>query len=192
MFRIILIIVTALPLLHFTDSPITSQYAKETEAVLDTVPVKVDEALIRELIGDVTEKTWRDSGYYFQVELVSWRVLRLGTTANGDIVMLSSFSSADPASLQFSGQAVFRFDPDKWPEGITPAKGLQGQALLTFPQDVLFCPSPSQEVGLGQNDPYFPLYLSGEITGVFTAPSGDLVPTTTAISVQLRDFEVIM
>lgn len=157
----------------------------------DTVPFRVDEALIQKLSSMPQSKTWRDSGYYFQFERISWQVIRLGNTQNGDVIMLTAFSSADPSSLRFEGKAVFRFDPKDFPSEITPSKSMEGEAVLSFPQDVLFCPSPSQEVGLGQNDPYFPLYMSGEITGV-NAAGGDFLYFETPMSVQLRDMEIIL
>lgn len=158
---------------------------------VDTVPFRVDESLIQELTQRPQAKTWRDSGYYFQFENIFWRAIRLGTTQNGDAIILASFSSADPSSLRFQGQAVFRFSPQDIPSGITPSRGMTGEAIIAFPQDVLYCPSPSQEVGLGQNDPYFPLYLSGEITGVNVA-GGDFLFLETPMSVQLRDMEVTL
>lgn len=157
----------------------------------DTVPVKVDETLIRELSQKPQAKTWRDSGYYFQFENILWQAIRLGTTQNGDGIILASFSSADPSSLQFQGQAVFRFDTKDFPQNVTPSRGMQGEAVVAFPQDVLFCPSPSQEVGLGQNDPFFPLYLSGALTGIKIA-GGEYLNFEALMSVQLRDIEIIL
>ena len=157
----------------------------------DTVPFRVDEALIQELSQQPQAKTWRDSGYYFQFESIFWQAVRLGTAQNGDFVILATFSSADPSSLRFEGRAVFRLNPKDLPSEITPSRGMQGEAMLAFPQDVLFCPSPSQEVGLGQNDPYFPLYMSGEITGV-NAAGGNFLYFEAPMSVQLRDMEVIL
>lgn len=162
-------------------------------AATDTfpTPVRVDEALIQQLINEPYEKTWRDSGYYFQLESVIWQAIRLGNSSNGDLLILASFSSSDASSLVFRGRAVFRIDPLDWPDSITPSRGLTGEAVIAFPQDVLLCPSPSQEIGLGQNDPYFPLYLTGEITGIAVSP-GDLLSVQAFISVQLRDMEIIL
>jgi hypothetical protein len=168
--------------------PMSSSKAWMTQ---DTVPFRVDKALIQELSRQPQAKTWRDSGYYFQFENIFWQAVRFGTTQNGDIIMLTTFSSADPASLQFQGRAVFRFSPKDIPSDITPSRGMQGTAMIAFPQDVLYCPSPSQEVGLGQNDPYFPLYLSGEMTGI-DAAGGNFLYFETPMSVQLRDMEVIL
>lgn len=157
--------------------------------IVDTVPFRVDEALIRELTQKPQAKTWRDSGYYFLVESIFWQAIRLGTTKNGDGIILASFSSSDLSSLQFQGQAVFRFDPMDFPQEVTPSRSMSGEALMAIPQDILFCPSPSQEVGLGQNDPFFPLYLTGELTGV-RATGGQVVLFSAPMTVQLRDWEV--
>lgn len=193
MFKFIILFTFGSLLLHFTVQPEILPSSSEVLTVRqDTVPLRVDEALIQELIGDLQEKTWRDSGYYFRLEAVNWIATRLGTTQNGDVIMLTSFSSADPSSLSFLGQAVLRFNPENFPGDITPSKGMRGEALLAFPEDVLLCPSPSQEVGLGQNDPYFPLYLTGEITGVQTAGGGGILNIETPVSVQLRDIEIIL
>lgn len=156
----------------------------------DTVPVKMSEKLIQQLNDGLNEKTWRDSGYYFQLERVFWTAKRLGVSGNGDGVILTTFSSSDPSSLMYRGEAVFRFPIEKWPADISPTKGMKGEAVIAFPQDVLYCPSPSEEIGLGQNDPYFPLFLTGYITGV--EEDGDLRYFELGVSVQLRDLDIIL
>jgi len=194
MFRLIIFIAFIGLGFSFVHNPqMPTQIMDETYDQLDTVP-SANEALLQELLSTAKNKTWRDSGYYFQLETVFWTATRIGTTSNGDGIILANFSSADPSSLRYRGQAVFRFDPNSWPENIMPSRGMQGEALIAFPQDVLLCPSPSQEAGLGQNDPYFPLYLSGQITGVNgnvnDAPG--LIKFDSEMSVQLRDMEIIL
>lgn len=162
------------------------------ELFSDTIPRTSVEQLIEEWTRMPEEKTWRDSGYYFQLEPVFWRAQRLGTTAGGEVTITALFSSADPSSLRYRGRAIFQFDPALWPEDVTPARGVRGEALIAFPQDVLLCPSPEQEAGLGQNDPYFPLYTTGQIKkvegSVIYRDSLFLIP----MSVQLRDMEIIL
>ncbi|PHN07109.1 hypothetical protein [Flavilitoribacter nigricans] len=192
MTRLIILLFTVVLFYNFSERTNHSpQVANDLLTTLDTVPFRVNEALIRELSETPKAKTWRDSGYYFQMEKIFWQAIRLGTTQSGDAIVLASFSSADPSSLRFQGQAVFRFDPRDVPDTVTPSRGMRGEATVAFPQDVLFCPSPSQEVGLGQNDPYFPLYLTGQITGVNLA-GGEVLTFETLMSVQLRDLEITL
>ena len=189
MLRFIILLAFCAVLLNFANSPEGKFiHTGITKTEQDTVPIRIDEALIQELINDPKNKTWEDSGWYLQFETVDWIAKRLGNTVKGDMLMLASFSSADPGSLQFKGQAVFRFDPSSWPDNITPSKGMRGEAVIAFPQDVLFCPSPTQEIGLGQHEIYYPLYLGGEITGVNSIPG----KIETPMSVQLRDMEIIL
>lgn len=170
----------------------SKQMTVEATVLPDTIPLqRVDEQLIRELTQEPQLKTWRDSGYYFQLESIVWQTVRLGSASNDDMLILASFSSADPASLVFRGRAVFRFPMAEWPANITPARGMSGEGLIAFPQDVLFCPSPNQEVGLGQNDPYFPLYTTGFLTSVFLSP-GTEQDLEIEVVVQLRDMEIIL
>lgn len=192
MIRFIILFISIAFLFNFTEAvQPTSNANLNVPGLQDTVPFRVDEALIRELTQMPNAKTWRDSGYYFQFESIRWYAVRLGTTASGQVVMLASFTSADPASLHFQGRAIFRFDPQDIPADVSPSRGMTGTAVVAFPQDVLLCPSPSQEVGLGQNDLYFPLYLTGELSGVNVAGGGFLA-FNTLMSVQLQDLEIIM
>jgi hypothetical protein len=191
MAKYILLLIFSGTLLSFVPNAVpkaSEQFA--TTSVQDTVPVKITEKLIQQLSSDLNEKTWRDSGYYFQLENVFWTARRLGVTSNGDAIILASFSSSDPSSLIYRGEAVFRFPSDKWPADISPAKGMTGEAIIALPQDVLYCPSPSQEIGLGQDDPNFPLFLTGQITGVDR--NGDFRYFDVGMSVQLRNLEVIL
>lgn len=189
MLRLIILLGICGVLLSFEFNPGSlSNFQTETFSVQDTIPSPVNEDLLRELLQNDRRKTWRDSGYYFQLEPVFWRAERLRATSDGDVAMSVSFSSGDPSSLRYRGRAIFALDPNKWPADIMPARGMQGEALVAFPQDVLFCPSPSQEVGLGQNDPFFPLYLSGQLTGVMNMDLAEQIP----VVVQLIDMEIIL
>ena len=189
MSRFILFIIFIGLTLNFASGPKAPQSSQAMYTLNDTIPLQTTEALIAELQGVPVKKTWRDSGYYFQLETVLWRAQRFGTTATGDVTMSTSFSSADPSSLRYRGRAVFQFDPALWPENVDPVRGVRGEALIAFPQDVLLCPSPAQEVGLGQNDPYFPLFLSGQITKIVF---NDTLFFTIPAAVQLRDMEIIL
>ena len=191
MSKYIFLILGSVLLLNFMPRPNTAvSEPMALTTIQDTVPVKVTEKLIRQLTDDLNEKTWRDSGYYFQLETVFWTARRLGVVPGGDALILVSFSSGDPSSLMYRGEAIFRFPLGDWPADITPSKNMSGEAVIAFPQDVLYCPSPSQEIGLGQDDPNFPLFLTGQITGV--NKEGDFQYFEMGMSVQLRDLEVIL
>lgn len=182
--------------MSFSGLLLSSEFNPQTKSVIqstaldvqDTIPSPVDEAFLQELLQSDLQKTWRDSGYYFQLEPVFWRAERLRATSDGDVAMLVSFSSGDPSSLRYRGRAIFTLDPNNWPADIMPARGMQGEALVAFPQDVLFCPSPSQEIGLGQNDPFFPLYLTGQLTSVMNRDLAEDV----SVVVKLIDMEIIL
>ncbi len=133
-------------------------------------------------------RTWRDSGYYFQIEFVDFRIQKLGITPGGGGKMSVVFRSTDPSGQQYRGNAIFTLNPNSIPSDLTPSVGTLGKASMTIAQDVLICPSPEQEVGLGQNDPFFPLYYSGFILQL----NGKMLETSVPIAVELRDMEIIL
>lgn len=133
-------------------------------------------------------RTWRDSGYYFQIEFVDFRIQKLGITSGGDGKISVGFRSTDPSGQQYRGSAIFTINANAIPADLTPNVGMLGKASMTIAQDVLLCPSPEQEVGLGQNDPFFPLYYSGFILQL----DGKMLETSIPIAVELRDMEIIL
>lgn len=133
-------------------------------------------------------RTWRDSGYYFQIEFVDFRIQKLGVTPGGDGKISVGFRSTDPSGQQYRGTAIFTLNLNSIPSDLTPGVGTLGKASMTIAQDVLICPSPEQEVGLGQNDPFFPLYYSGFILHL----NGKMLETSIPIAVELRDMEIIL
>jgi hypothetical protein len=135
-------------------------------------------------------KTWRDSGYYFQAERVDWTAQNITTTAGGNYLIGTTFSSSDASSLQFNGQAQFRFRASDLPDNLPLLDSLTGgEATILFPQDILLCPTAEQESAIGQQDPYFPLYLAGRTTAAIYRDSL-FFDTQIRMSVQLQDFEV--
>jgi hypothetical protein len=162
-------------------------------SVVDTFPPIITEDFIRDFTALPIEKTWRDSGYYFQLELVDWFNRGVLTAGNGDILIRTTIRSSDSSSgAQFRGRAVFRINSEDWSSGDLPSpKSVEnGTAVLAFPQDVLICPSGNDEIGLGQSEQYLPLSLGGEIKklGLFN----DTILFSIPCNAQLRDFEVTM
>ncbi|MBX2872670.1 MAG: hypothetical protein KTR30_11235 [Saprospiraceae bacterium] len=133
-------------------------------------------------------RTWRDSGYYLQIELIDLKIQKLGVTSGGEGRMIVNFQSADQAGQQYRGEAVFTFSPNQVPSNINLQTGVRGKAAITIAQDVLICPSPEAEVGLGQNDPFFPLYYPGFLLKV----DGESISNPTPISIELRNIEIIL
>lgn len=133
-------------------------------------------------------RTWRDSGYYFQIEFVDFRIQKLSLTPGGGGKMNVVFRSTDPSGQQYRGSAIFTLNSNSIPSDLTPSVGTLGKTSMTIAQDVLICPSPEQEVGLGQNDPFFPLYYSGFILQL----DGKMLETSVPIAVELRDMEIIL
>lgn len=171
--------------------PPNSALTTDTILVSDTTPSGLTEAEYARLLAPAQSKSWRDSGYYFQLEKVDWLTKDIVTTAGGNLLIKTTFTSSDPSSLQFNGQAQFRMRAQDIPDNLPPLLDslTGGQATIAFPQDIILCPTPAQETGMGQQDPYFPLYLSGRTTGVIYRDSL-FFSTQIRMSVQLQDFEV--
>jgi hypothetical protein len=173
-------------------SPPPTQFLSASATVApDTFPGGLTEAEYARLLAPAQAKTWRDSGYYFQLEKVDWLAQNIITTAGGNVLINAVFSSSDPSSLQFNGQGQFRFRGSDLPDNLPPLLDslTGGQATIAFPQDILLCPTVDQETAIGQQDPYFPLYLAGRTTGVIYRDSL-FFSTQIRMSVQLQDFEV--
>ena len=158
----------------------------------DTVPGGMTEAEYARLLAPAQPKTWRDSGYYFQLEKVDWLAQNTFATAGGNVLINTTFSSSDPSSLQFTGQAQFRLRATAIPDTLFAMLSdlTGGQAIIAFPQDILLCPTADQETGMGQQDPYFPLYTSGRTTAMIYRDSL-FFNAQIRLSVQLQDFEVV-
>lgn len=158
----------------------------------DTLPPIITEAFIREFTTLPIQKSWRDSGYYFQLEFVDWINRGFRTTGAGDFLLRTTVQSATPSGVQFRARTILSIKKSDWPVDNFPAPNDVdwGSAILAFPQDLLFCPSGNQEVGLGQNELYLPLSVGGEITRVWN----DTIMLTTSIplNAQVRSFDVIM
>ncbi|MTB49397.1 hypothetical protein [Lewinella sp. W8] len=157
----------------------------------DTLPPIITEEFIREFTALPQQKTWRDSGYYFQLELVDWINRGFRTTNTGDYLLRSTVISASSSGTQFRARAILRIDKDDWPMDNFPSPNTVewGSAILAFPQDLLFCPSGNEEIGLGQNELYMPLSVGGEITRVF---NDTILFTSIPLNAQIRSFDVIM
>ena len=131
-------------------------------------------------------RTWRDSGYYFQAEIILWKATNVIDNPNGNVVFSINFKSSDESGLTYSGQAGCFIDEEDLPEGFNINQGMKGKAIMFIPQDLLFCPPPDQEVDLGLDDPYFPLSLSG-----FLLRAGIQVPESPIpVTYQLNQFIV--
>lgn len=133
-------------------------------------------------------RTWRDSGYYLQTEFIDLKILKINVTPEGQGTINVNFRSADPAGQQYRGEAIFSFSTGMVPDNVNLEAGVKGRAAITIAQDVLICPSPEAEVGLGQNDPFFPLYYPGFLLEV----DGRSIPNPTPISIELRNIEIIL
>jgi hypothetical protein len=132
------------------------------------------------------QRTWRDSGYYFIPELVEFQVRRWGVTPSGTAGIKVDFAGSDASGLRYNGKALFLIDKSNLPSDFDVGQGSAGQATLLISEELLLCPSPAQEVGLGQNDPYFPLLLSGKLISI----DGNALSSEIPIAVQLNDFRV--
>ena len=130
-------------------------------------------------------RTWMDSGYYFVPELVSWDIKKIfGKSERTGIKM--NFSSSDESGLVYSGSAILIMENNDIPEDINFSRNQSGESLILFPQDLLLCPSPSAEMSMGQADPYFPIYLSGEINSY----KGKILNIPIPVTVQLNNMRV--
>ena len=161
-------------------------------ALPDTFPSGMTEAEYARLLAPARAKIWPDSLIYFQLELVDWLSQSVITTAGGNYLIKTTFSSSDPSSLQFSGQGQFRLRaadvPNNLPQLLDSLIG--GRAIIALPQHILISPTDAQETGMGQQDPYFPIYTSGRTTSLFYEDSL-IFKAQIPLSVQLQDFEVI-
>lgn len=133
-------------------------------------------------------RTWRDSGYYLQTEFIDLKIQKISMMPGGEGRIIVNFRSADQVGHQYRGEAVFSFSPNMVPPNIDIQAGGSGQAAITIAQDVLICPSPQTEVGLGQNDPFFPLYYPGFLLAIDGMP----ITNPTPISIELRNIEIIL
>jgi hypothetical protein len=131
-------------------------------------------------------KTWRDSGYYFMPNLVRFKILGPASGPQNVVAVDVNFQSTDNSGLMFSGQATFLLRPSTLPPDVTLAGQSQGLAIIMLPLDLLFCPDAAQEQGMGQDDPYFPLFLAGGFSRIGT----QWLETPVSIMVQLNDFVV--
>lgn len=131
------------------------------------------------------KRTWRDSGYYFIPELVDFKIGLVKETPTGTVGMKVTFSGSDVSGLRYRGNALF-FIESPLSNGLNLERGNIGSASLLISEDLLLCPSPSQEIGLGQDDPYFPLQLSGELLSI----QGESLPDKIPMRIQLNDFTV--
>ena len=131
-------------------------------------------------------KNWRDSGYYFVPELLKFMVLEINTNPSGVVDFSIAFISTDQSGLTYTGSAILFYREDDLPAEISIEAGSKGFATILLPQDLLYCPSPEAEQGMGQDDPYFPLSLVGRIEKV----DGIVPNEPTMVVVQLNDFTV--
>ena len=157
----------------------------------DTLPPIITEEFIEEFTAMPILKSWEDSGWYFQLEPIDWISRGFRTTSSGDFLLRSTVVSASSGGIQFRARAIFRIDKEDWPMENFPSPNTVewGSGILGFPQDLLFCPSGNDEIGLGQNELYMPLSVGGEITRVF---NDTMLVTSIPLNAQIRDFEVIM
>ncbi|WP_367389281.1 hypothetical protein [Lewinella sp. LCG006] len=132
------------------------------------------------------EKTWRDSGYYFIPTIVRFRVIGLAPAGSGQAAADVVFSSTENSDLMFNGQATIIFIPANLPSEINFGMQTRGLATILLPQDLLFCPDDEGEQGMGQDDPYFPLFLAGQ----FERINGQWLTPSLWVGVQLNDFVV--
>jgi|GEM_PF-5567293 len=133
-------------------------------------------------------RTWEDSGWYFQIELIDLRIQKLGVTSGGDGKIRVGFRSSDSLGQQYRGTAVITFSPNQMPPDVDLEVGIRGRASMIIAQSVLVCPSPEEEVGLGQNDPLFPLYYSGFLLEVEGRP----IANPTPLSIKLIDMDITL
>jgi hypothetical protein len=137
------------------------------------------------LFSENSTRTWRDSGYYFMPHLIRFQITSLDN--NSGIYSINvNFLSTDMSSLMFTGQATIFFSEGDLPSGVDIEVGTRGFATVLFPQDLLFCPSPEEEQGMGQDDPYLPITLAGRIEKIAQVVLDDPIQST----VQLNDFTV--
>lgn len=133
-------------------------------------------------------RTWEDSGYYLQIEFIDIRVQKMGVTSGGDGKIRVGFRSLDPVGQQYRGTAVMTYAPNQLPPNLDIGVGTRAIASMIIGQSVLVCPSPEEEVGLGQNDPVYPLYYSGFLLEV----QGNAIPNPTPLAIQVIDMEIIL
>ena len=158
----------------------------------DTLPPIITEEFIEEFTAMPLLKTWEDSGYYFQLEPTDWISRGFRTTTSGDFLLRTSVVSASSAGVQFQARAIFLIDKDDWPMDNFPSPNEVewGSAILALPQDLLFCPSSNDEIGLGQNELYMPISVGGGITRVFNDTC--CLVTSIPMNAQIRSFDVMM
>ena len=137
------------------------------------------------LYSENSTRTWRDSGYYFMPQLTVYQIMSL-ENVSGIFSANIDFVSTDMSSLMFTGQATLFFNEDDLPPGVNVKVGNRGLATILFPEDLLFCPSPEEEQGMGQNDPYLPQSLIGRLERI----EDDTLDEPIQSSVQLNDFTV--
>jgi hypothetical protein len=138
------------------------------------------------LFKERSNRTFRDSGYYFVPELVRFIIIGVNSNGSGNTGILVNFRSTDQSGLTYMGNAALFFREEDLPPEIQIEVGAKGFATILLPQDLLYCPSGEEEQGMGQDDPYFPLQLTGRIEKI-----GGVVPSTRImVGVQLNDFIV--
>lgn len=137
------------------------------------------------LYSDNEIKTWRDSGWYFMPQLIQYQIVTVDNNS-GIFSTNINFMSTDMSSLMFTGQATMFFREEDLPIGVNLEVGNRGLATVLFPQDLLFCPSPEDEQGMGQDDPYFPISLGGRIERI----GQEVLDNPIQTPVQLNDFTV--
>jgi hypothetical protein len=171
----------------FSVTPVDHSYTTQA----DTLPPIITEEFIEAFTAMPILKTWRDSGYYFQLEPIDWISRGFRTANNGDFLFRATIRSASSAGIQFQARAILRIDKDDWPtENFIPPSAVDwGSAILALPQDLLFCPSGNEEIGLGQNELYMPLSVGGEITRAW---NDTMLITSIPMNAQIRSFETIM
>ena len=130
-------------------------------------------------------RTWRDSGYYFMPELTDWRINNIFSNSSKTGLAVS-FTSSDEGGLMYTGKAILIINNDDLPAGINFSRRDTGSSLMMIPQDLLLCPSGEQEMNMGQDDPYFPLYLSGSIDQY----NNTLIDSPVPITIQLNSMRV--
>ncbi|WP_020539328.1 hypothetical protein [Lewinella cohaerens] len=138
------------------------------------------------LFQENSNRSWRDSGYYFVPELVRFIVIGVNSNGSGNTGILVNFRSTDPSGLTYIGNAALFFREEDLPPEIQLEAGTRGFATILLPQDLLYCPSGEEEQGMGQDDPYFPLQLAGRIEKIDGMPLNDRIMA----SVQLNGFTV--
>ena len=133
-----------------------------------------------------TRRTWRDSGYYFIPELIDFQIGLVKQTPTGTVGMKVTFSGSDVSGLRYRGKALFFTEFAGGQDTQVFKRGNIGSATILISEDLLLCPSPAEEIGLGQQDPFFPLQLSGELLSI----QGESLPEPIPIRIQLNEFTV--